>query len=94
MVAAEKYRALRSFTFNGRKFETGDAIARSYILEVAPEKEGTLLRTGFIEAPNFTGSYLSRRKKDELVDFAETVGARVSSAWRKDEIIEAIEETL
>ena len=86
----EAYRAMRDFTFNGRHISAGDRVERAWIVGVAPEKEGTLLRTRFIEAVGFTGDDLGRKSKPELVEFARTLGATVDPNWRKADLIEAI----
>jgi hypothetical protein len=93
MAVAEKYRVVRDFKFNGRDFQRGDAIERAYIVAVAPEKEGTLLRTRFIElAPHQRD--LSKMTKSDLVELGRTVGATVDPNWRKADLIEAIEGEL
>jgi hypothetical protein len=90
MAVAEKYRVTRDLKFNGRNFKRGDAIDRAYIVAVAPEKEGTLLRTRFIElAPHQRD--LSKMRKPELVELARTVGLAVDPNWLKSDLIEAIE---
>ena len=83
------YRATRDFKFNGRQILKGDAVKKSALAAVDPSKEGTLLRTRFIELPPQAAA--ANMNKAELVDFAGTLGVSVSSSWRKDEILEAIE---
>ena len=87
----EAFKALRDFTFNGRKIAKGDRVERSWLVAAAPEKEGTLLRTRFIEAVGFREpDDLEKKTKAELVDFARTVRAKVDPNWRKADLIEAI----
>lgn len=96
MAIVEKYRVRRPLTFNGRKFDRGDAIARSYICEVDPSKEGSLLRTGFLEPDHVrTGDpdALDTLTKVELVDYARTVGIEGPiGSWRKADLVDAIKE--
>lgn len=93
MAVVEKYEVLRTLKFNGRDFERGDAIDRAYIVSVAPEKEGTLVRTGFIGlAPHQRD--LNKMTKAELVDFGRDIGATVDHNWRKDDLIDAIESEM
>jgi len=89
-MTVTKYRVLRDFKFNGRDFARGDAIDRDYIKSVAPHKEGTLLRTRFIDLPPTRD--IDGMSKSALVDHAQAVGAEFSPSWRKDEILEAVEE--
>ena len=77
--------------FNGRQFEAGDAIERDYIMDVQPQKLGTLLRTRYIEVDPVTRP-VDKMTKAELVEYAADLGVEVSSSWRKDEILEAVKE--
>ena len=86
------YRATRDFKFNGRQIHQGDAVKAATINAVDPSKEGTLLRTKFIELPPQAAA--AKMTKAELVDFAGTLGVSVSSSWRKDDILEAIESEM
>ena len=86
------YRATRDFKFNGRQILKGDPVKKAALAAVDPSKEGTLLRTRFIELP--PQSAAENMNKAELVDFAGTLGVSVSSSWRKDEILEAIESEI
>ena len=86
------YQATRDFKFNGRQITQGDAVKASTINSVDPAKLGTLLRTRFIELPPQNAT--ANMNKAELVAFAETLGVSVSSSWRKDEILEAIESEM
>ena len=86
------YRASRDFRFNGRQIQQGDAVKAATINAVDPAKLGTLLRTKFIEPP--PQNAVVNMNKADLVDFAETLGVSVSSSWRKDDILEAIESEM
>jgi len=89
----EKYRVTRDFKFNGRQFARGDAIDRAYIVNVDPAKEGTLVRTRFIElAPHQRD--LSKMTKTELVEFGRNIGATVDQNWVKADLIDAIESEM
>lgn len=92
MAVAVKYRAVRGFKFNGRRFEKGDAIDRAYIVDVAPEKEGTLLRTRFIELP--PQNQIRDMDMAGLREFARTVGISGVLPRRKDDLIAEIESEL
>ncbi len=89
MAAVAKYQALRGFKFNGRDFERGDAISHDYIVEVAPEKLGTLLRTRFIGEP--PDRQLSDMTMPELRDFAREVGLEGPLPRKKDDLVAEIE---
>ncbi len=92
-MIVEKYRVVRDFKFNGRNFERGDAIDRSYIVDVAPEKEGTLVRTRFIElAPEMRD--LTKMTKADLVEFGRTIGADVDPNMVKSVLVDAIESEM
>jgi len=86
------YRATRDFKFNGRQINQGDPVDRATIVKVDPSKEGTLLRTKFIELP--PQNKVAGMNKAELVDFAASLGVAVSSSWRKNEILEAVESEM
>lgn len=90
MPVVEKYRAVRDFTFNGKPYKAGEAIARDAIVSVEPHKEGTLLRTRFIEAVGFSDNDLGRKSKPELVEYARTLGLSVDPNWLKADLIDAI----
>lgn len=86
------YQATRDFKFNGRQIHRDDAVKASTINAVSPEKLGTLLRTRFLVLP--PQNAVADMNKAELVTFAETLGVTVSSSWRKDDILEAIESEM
>lgn len=93
MPVAEKYRALRDFKFNERKFKRGDAISRDYILSTNPEKLGTLQRAKFIGLDPLTRP-LDKMTKVELVEYGREVGADVDQRMTKAELREAIKGVL
>ncbi len=86
------YQAARDFKFNGRQINRDDAVKAATINAVDPSKLGTLLRTRFLVLPPQAAA--ANMNKAELVDFAGTLGVSVSSSWRKDEILEAIESEM
>jgi hypothetical protein len=89
-MTVAKYEVLRKMKFNGRNFERGDAIDRAYIVGVAPEKEGTLLRTRFIGLPAEVAD-LTKMLKADLVAHARKLDLKVDPNWRKTDLIDAIE---
>ena len=89
MAVAEKYRVVRDFKFNGRQFTSGDSIARDFIVDVAPEKLGTLQRVRFIELDPLTRP-LDKMTKTELIDYGREVGAKVDHKMTKADLVEAI----
>lgn len=88
----EAYQALRPFLFAGQRYETGDPVRRSTILDVSPAKEGVLLRTRFIGLP--PEQDVTRKTKAELVDLARTLDLSVDATWRKQELLEAVQRAL
>lgn len=82
-------------TYGGRVFQEGDAVARSWIIEAgSADKLGVLQRTGYVQDVGFVGGNLSKRTKAELVEKAHELGVEVSSAWRKQDLIDAVEYAL
>ena len=88
-----RYKWTQARKFNGRQYERGDTITRDEILAVNPEKLGTLERVRLIEPDPLTNP-VDKMTKDELIQHARDIGAKVDHNWRKAQIREAVEDAL
>ena len=94
MAVAEKYRARRGFKYSGRRFEMGEPIDRSYIINDGGEtKLRVLQRAGFIELDPVTRP-LDKMTKADLIEYGREVGADVQHNMTKTDLLAAIKQEL